>query len=164
MKDKVIESLVENNPKLHHLEINMLGLLYSNILIFQCLTKLTSKGLNYLADRCPQLTHIDIGNSLNVFKDSDIFRLSSKCSKLKYINLENTRIGDAVLRSLAHDCPGLEHLVVSRCLDLTEIGINEFLDTASRAKLKHLDIRDCNFSELFVTILKLNYPLIKIVD
>ena len=165
VKDKVIESLVENNPKLHHLEINMLGFRgRREPFDFLAAQQLTSKGLNFLADRCPQLTHIDIGNSLYIFTNSDISRLSSKCSKLKYVNLENTGIGDAVLRSLAHDCPGLEHLVVSQCLELTEIGINEFLDTASRAKLKHLDIRDCNFSELFVTILKLNYPLIKIVD
>ena len=164
VKDKVIESLVENNPKLQHLEINMLGLLYSNIIIFQCQTKLTSKSLNYLADHCPQLTHINIGNSLNVFKDSDIFRLSSKCSKLKYVNLENTRIGDAVLRGLAHDCPGLEHLVVSGCSEITEMGIKEFLEVTSQGKFKRLDIRDCDFSELFVTILKLEHPLVKIVD
>ena len=131
MKDKVIESLVENNPKLHHLEINMLGFEERPPHYIQW-SKLTSKGLNYLADRCPQLTHIDIGNSLNVFTDSDISRLSSKCSKLKYINLENTRIGDAVLRSLAHDCPGLEHLVVSGCSEITEMGIKEFLDVTSQ--------------------------------
>ena len=165
VKDKVIESLVENNPKLHHLEINMLGLEEQpSLIIFECQTKLTSMGLNYLAENCPQLTHIDIGNSLNVFKDSDIFRLSSKCSKLKYVNLENTRLGDAVLRSLAHDCPGLEHLVVSGCSEITEMGIKEFLDTASQAKFKRLDIRDCDFGELFVTILQVEHPLVKIVD
>ena len=87
--------------------------------------------------------------------------LDSQCSKLRYANLGNTGIGDAVLKSLAHNCPGLQYLVVSGCL---EMGIRAFLDTVLQAKLKHLDIRDCNFSEVFVNMLKQEHPLIKIVD
>ena len=86
-------------------------------------------------DHCPQLNHIDIGYYY-------VFTLYLQCSKLRYANLGNTGIGDAVLKSLAHNCPGLQYLVVSGCL---EMGIRAFLDTVLQVKLKHLDIRDWGY-------------------
>ena len=156
LKDDVIKSLVENNPKLHHLTI--LGSHFSQL-------QLTGKSLNLIAENCPQLTHIGIVNH-HVFQNADIINLVSKCSKLKHVNFGNTVIKNDALARLARDCPDLEHLNISRCVDITEQGVEAFLETASQAKLKHLDIRDCCgflFPSKFVKRLKKEYPHIEIV-
>ena len=135
LKDDVIKSLVENNPALHNLKINILHPEWE-------FPQLTGKSLNLIADNCPQLTHIDISKLL-VFKNADIINLVSKCPKLKHVNFGYTGIKDDALARLARDCPELEHLNIKGCANITEQGIEEFLQTASKAKLKDIDIRDC---------------------
>ena len=157
LKDEVIKSLVENNPKLHHLKIHTPGSQFSQLI---------GESLNLIADNCPQLTHIDVANH-HVFKNADIINLVSKCSKLKHVNFRNTGIKDDALARLAHDCPDLEHLNISRCVDIGDQGIEAFLQTASLAKLKKIDISDCGdflspSPELMMRIVQ-EYPHINIV-
>ena len=134
MNDEVIESLVVNNPNLHHLNIrNTKNGFIQN---------LTRKSLESIADNCPQITHIDIG-FLVKFRNDHVSTFISKCSKLKYANFENTLIEDSALAMLASNCPDLEDLKISECVQITLQGIKEFLDKASNAKLKSLDVTDC---------------------
>ena len=135
LNDEVIESLVVNNPNLHHLDINSTSWI---------IPKFTSKILSTIEDNCPQITHIDIGH-LTVFTNDDLIKFASKCSKLKYANFEDTRIEDSALERLASDCPNLEHLKLSNCILITEQGTEAFLNKAEKAQLKSLDIRDCHF-------------------
>ena len=157
LNDEVIESLVINNPNLYHLNIKNTAYLTQH--------SLTGRSLRIIADNCPHITHIDIGN-IRVFRNDDI-KIVSKCSKLKYASFEYTRIEDSVLERLANDCPDLEDLNLSQCLQITVAGIKSFLDKASKAKLKSLDIRRFLYStENFRSIvdqLKLKYPHIDIV-
>lgn len=134
LSDDAIENLVVSNPNLHHLDINSTSYIIPN----------SSKILSYIADNCPQITHIDIGH-LTVFTNDDLIKFASKCSKLKYANFEDTRIEDSFLERLASDCPNLEHLKLSSCLLITEQGTEAFLNKAAKAQLKSLDIRDCHF-------------------
>ena len=132
LSDEVIEALVVNNPNLYHLNIKHTT--YD-------IPLLTGRSLSIITYNSPQITHIDIGN-LRVFTNDDIL-IISKCSKLKYANFECTLIKDSFLARLANDCPDLEDLNLSRCVLIKSAGIEAFLDKASKAKLKHLDIRNC---------------------
>ena len=158
LNDEVIEALVVNNPNLYHLNIKHTT--YD-------IPQLTGRCLNIIADNCPQITHIDIEN-IRMLTNDDI-KIVLKCSKLKYANFEHTRIEDNVLERLANDCPDLEDLNISRCLLIKAAGIEAFLDKASKAKLKRLDIRHCgafystkNFGSI-ADQLKLKYPHIDIL-
>ena len=133
-EDLVIESLVVNNPNIHHLDI------YRDSLV----TRLTSRSLDSIAENCPLLTHINIGNR-NVMTNDGLIKLVSKCSKLKYANFEKTQIEDNTLEMLARDCPDLEHLDISYCYAITLQGVEAFLDKVAGAKLKSLNIRECGF-------------------
>ena len=133
-EDVVIESLVVNNPNLHHLDINQGSLV----------TRITSRSLDSIADNCPLLTHIDIGNQ-DVFTNDDLIKFVSKCSKLKYANFEDTLIEDSTLVRMARDCPDLEHLDISNCRAITLQGVEAFLNKAAEKKLERLEFRDCGF-------------------
>ena len=155
--DEVIESLVRNNPNLQVVKINTYGY------FFQVQDpKISSQSLNFIAENCPQLTHIEIG-SHRVFKNADIIDLISKCSKLKHANFEKTQIEDSSLARLALGCPDLEYLKLSGCHEITGNGIEAFLKKASQAKLKHLDIRGCGFPPSFMERLKQKHPKIDFV-
>ena len=136
-EDVVIESLVVNNSNLHHLDINR-----GSFPTFP--TSLTIRSLDIIADNCHLLTHIDIGNQY-VFTNDDLIEFVSKCSKLKYVNFENTVIEDSFLARLASDCRDLEHLNISECFSVTAQGVEAFVNKAAKAKLKYLDISFCGF-------------------
>ena len=160
LNDEVIESLVVNNLNLNYLNIRHTSM--------NDHPEVTGKSLNIIAVNCPQLIHIDIGDLYELSND-DILTFVSKCSKLKYANFEGTRIEDSALARMAQDCPDLEDLRISECLRITVAGIDAFLDKASKAKLKRLDIRDCgalwNGDRLsFLDRLEKEYPHIDITS
>merc|ERR1712012_764101 len=131
LNDEVIESIAVNNPNLQYL--NMGHTLMNDH------PAVTGKSLNIISDNYSQLIHIDIGR-LHELSNDDILTFISKCSKLKYANFEGTRIENSALARLAQNCPDLEDLRISKCLRITVAGIETFLDKASKAKLKQLDI------------------------
>ena len=106
--DEVIESLVNNNPNLHHLDIST-----SRILPPQN-AALTSKSLTLIADSLPELTYIGIGN-LTMFSSNDILQLVTKCPKLRHVNFEKTHVDDTALAVMAQNCSDLEYLNISGC-------------------------------------------------
>ena len=117
------------------------------------------------------LTKLGI-NASNFIEAKEFFQLNN-ISKLRSLKIHHLHyvLGEALgktLVKLALDCPGLEHLDVSGCLKNELIipvqYLEEFLRIASQARLRHLDIRDCDFNHKFVKNLKQKYPHIKIVD
>jgi len=57
--DEVVKSLLNNNPNLHHLDITTpCSLLRS----YPVIAVFSSRSLELIADKCPQLTHIGIGH------------------------------------------------------------------------------------------------------
>ena len=106
--DEVLESLVNNNPNLHHLDIST-----SRILPPQN-AALTSKSLILIADSLPELTYIGIGN-LTMFSSNDILQLVTKCPKLRHVNFEKTHVDDTALAVMAQNCSDLEYLNISGC-------------------------------------------------
>lgn len=108
--DEVVESLVNNNPNLHHLDIS------SRRPSFWSNQILSSRSLILIADSCPQLTYIGIGN-LTMFSSNDILKLVTKCPKLKHANFKRTNIDDAALAMMSENCPDLEYLNIIGCYD-----------------------------------------------
>jgi len=106
--DEVVESLVNNNPNLHHLDISTSGFLPPQN------AALSSKSLILIADSFPKLTYIGIGH-LTMFSSNDIRQLVTKCPKLKHANFEKTCVDDTALALMAQNCPDLEYLNISGC-------------------------------------------------
>ena len=159
LSDKVIESLVTNNPNLRHLDISTYDEVFSND---PTDPTLTSRSIIMIADKCPNLTYIDIGH-LEMFTKIDILYLVSNCSRLKYANFERTNIDDDSLRMLAHNCSDLEEMNLSGCEEITYGGIKFFLNGAANFKLKHLDISDCNITLGCLRKIVRDHPSIEIV-
>ena len=159
LSDKVIESLVTNNPNLRHLDISTYDEVFSN---YPTDPTLTSRSIIMIADKCPNLTYIDIGH-LEMFTKIDILYLVSNCSRLKYANFERTKIGDDSLRMLAHNCSDLEEMNLSGCEEITYGGIKFFLNGAANFKLKHLDISDCEIYQAYMRKIVRDHPSIEIV-
>ena len=159
LSDKVIESLVTNNPNLRHLDISTYDEVFSND---PTDPTLTSRSIIMIADKCPNLTYIDIGH-LEMFTKIDILYLVSNCSRLKYANFERTNIDDDSLRMLAHNCSDLEEMNLSGCEEITYGGIKFFLNGAANFKLKHLDISDCEIYQAYMRKIVRDHPSIEIV-
>ncbi len=158
--DRVVETLVNNNPSLHHLDIssstpNPIPIARNN------------RSLIILAEKCPQLTYIGIGN-LTVFSSTNIIKLVTNCPKLKHANFERTNVNDTALAIMSEKCPDLEYLKISNCRMITQDGLERFVYPAYAANLKCLDISD-DFeikkisSPHFFKRLKHDLPTLKII-
>ena len=166
--DLVLESLVNNNPKLHHLDISSTG--HPMPMHYIPMDEHDySRSLNLLADKCPQQTYINIGYSGAFFNNISITQLVTNCPKLKHANFEETMLDDTALDVMSTNCPDLEYLKISGCSEVTQDGLERFVYPACAANLKCLDI--CNdFSTIsilknsgFMMKLKQDLPNLKIV-
>ena len=146
--DQVLKSLVNNNPNLHHLDIRSENI--HNHYPRSHIDDLSSRSLILLADKCPQLTHIDIGN-LTMFSSSSITNLVTNCPQLKHANFEQTMVDNTALAIMSKKCPDLEYLNISNCDRITQEGMESFVYPAYAAKLKYLDIRDDQFPTIIKT-------------
>ena len=160
--DLVVKSLVDNNPNLHHLDISST----SHPLLPNTTNELSSSSLILLADKCPQLTYIGIGN-LTMFSSTSIIKLVSSCPKLKHANFERTKVDDTALAIMSEKCPDLEYIKISNCRMITQEGLETFVYQAYAANLKCLDISDdfefqMIFSTHFLKRLKQDLPNLKI--
>ena len=115
--DQVLMHLVRNNPNLHHVDIST-----SRPLSTRNMEELSCGSLSLLANKCPQLTYIGIGN-LTMFSSSSITQLVTNCPKLKHANFKNTKIDDTALAMMSTNCPDMEYLNISGCRSVTEDGL-----------------------------------------
>ena len=77
---------------------------------------LDSGSLILIADKCPQLTHIDISLS-DCVSDTSITKLVFSCPKLKYANFAFTDFNDKALAMMSKNCPNLEYLNIEKGSD-----------------------------------------------
>ena len=141
--DKVVDSLVTNNPNLKYLDLN--SRFYRFVFYDENVGNTTVKNMiGSIADNCPQLTNIDLG-WLDIIDNNDLLKLIAKCVNLQLANFEETSIEDSTLALMARNCPNLEHLKIAGCDMITEEGIEAFLNEVSQASLKFLDITECDF-------------------
>ena len=162
--DLVVKSLVNNNPNLHHLDISTFAYPFRRNPNGN--DELSSRSLILLADKCPQLTHIGIGN-FHWFSTSSITMLVTNCPNLKHANFEHTRVDNTVLAVMSEKCTELEHLNISNCDRITQEGLKGFVYPAYAAKLKCLEIQHewrspMIFSTCFINRLKHDLPSLKI--
>ena len=108
LSDLVVESLVNSNPNLHHLDISTLGCDY----LHNPIDELSDRSILLLTDKCPQLTYLGIGG-LTMFSSISISNLVANCPKLKHANFEETMVDDIVLDTMSKECPDLEYLKIS---------------------------------------------------
>jgi len=156
--DEVVKSLLNNNPNLHHLDISTSGCANT----YRDIDVLSSRSIILIADNCPQLTHIGIGN-LESLSDTSITKLVNKCPKLKHANFEETDFSNSALAMMSRNCPDLEYLNITGCELVTEEALVRFADPATAANLKHLCISKCFYSSQLPDRLKQNLPHATIV-
>ena len=144
--DLVVESLVNNNPNLHHLDIST----SSPYILIRDSDELSSRSLILLAEKCPQLTHIGIGY-LTMFSSFSITKLVTNCPKLKHANFEETMVDNTALAKMSTNCLDLEYLKISNCTSITQGGLERFVYPAYAANLKCLDISNDYYSPIFTS-------------
>ena len=158
--DEVVKSLLNNNPNLHHLDITSSKL--SILSTYRDINFLSSSSLILIADKCPQLTHIGIGN-LRSFTDTSITKLVTKCPKLRHANFEGTDFSNSALAMMSRNCPDLEYLNIVGCELVTEEALERFAHPATAANLKELFISKCYYSSQLPNRLKQNLPHTKVI-
>ena len=156
---KVLKSLIDNNPNLHHLDITPFG---SDNRRDRTIVFSSKNGLVHIADKCPQLTHIGIGH-LEFFESDIITKIVENCPKLKYANFEETNFDDTALEKMSKNCPDLEVLNIVGCDDVTGEALERFANPATTAKLKQLLVRRCHYSPQLLKRLRQNLPKVYIV-
>ena len=127
MEFPAVESLVNNNPNLHHLDIKILSPFGGGC-----------KSLILIAEKCPQLTHIGIGD-LSV-SDTSITKMVKNCPKIKHANFENTSFNDTALTMMSKNCPDLEYLNIVGCRNVTDEALERFANSSKTSNLKKLCI------------------------
>ena len=160
--DEVVKSLVNNNPNLHHLDITQLKVQYccpNNS--FRDMDVISSRSLILIADKCPQLTHIGIGN-LGCLSETSITKLVTKCPKLKHANFEETEFSNSALAIMSRNCPDLEYLNIIGS-EVTEEALMRFANPATAVNLKHLCVNKYDYSPQLPDRLKEKLPNVKIV-
>ena len=157
--DEVVKSLVNNNPNLHHLDITQYGCPNNS---FRDIDVLSSRSLILIAEKCPQLTHIGIGN-LGCLSDTSITKLVTKCPKLKHANFEETEFSNSALAIMSRNCPDLEYLNIIGCELVTEEALMRFANPATAVNLKHLCVNKYDYSLQLPDRLKEKLPNVKIV-
>jgi len=157
--DEVVESLINNNPNLHHLDFST----DCPVEPWMGMGELTSKSLVLIADKCPQLTYIGFANQW-AFNSSSITRLVTKCSKLKHVNFQNTNVDETALVVMSKSCPVLEYLNVVGC-DGIHGGLERLVNLASAPNLKELHVSDWypDSDWEFLERMKQDVPSLKIV-
>ena len=106
ISDEIVESLVNNNPNLHHLDITLSGFRRDSEI-----EEISSRSLILIADKCPQLTYIGIGYHIGIENPSEtsITKIVENCPKLKHANFERTEFSDTSLAMMSNNCPDLEY-------------------------------------------------------
>ena len=155
--DEVVKSLINNNPNLHHLDITQFGCPVNS---YRDIDVLSSRSLILIADKCPQLTHIGIGN-LGCLSDASITKLVTKCPKLKHANFEETEFSNSALAIMSRNCPDLEYLNIIGS-EVTEEALMRFANPATAVNLKHLCVSKYDYSPQLPDTLKEKLPNVKI--
>ena len=156
--DEIVESLVKNNPNLHHLDITLSDFDDSDI------ETISSRSLILIADKCPQLTYIGIGYHLSEnLSEASITKIVENCPKLKHANFEKTEFSDTSLAMMSNNCPDLEYLNIVGCVGCYEEALERFANPATAANLKLLCVSKYYFSPQLLGRINKNLPNVKIV-
>ena len=138
--DVEIENLSETSPNLN--ELNIAG--SKNI-----------KGdiLYKLAEKCENLTVINLSFFRNLISKENLLQFFSKCNKLKDITIVfSNEIDDEVLFVIMNTCKNLEYLDVAECPKITKKGIIHFIENCLTLKGFYLDFIDDNLQRMFPNI------------
>jgi len=153
---EVMKSLLNNNPKIHHLDITPSSVCARR---FRYIYLTTFKSLKLIADKCPQLTYIGIGHLSN----ASFTKMVESCPKLRHANFEDTNFNDSTLDLMSKHCPDLEYLNIAGCRDVTGEALERFANPATMANLKKLLVSKCYYSLELLKRLKQNLPKVEIV-
>ena len=141
-------TLLENNPDLT--AINLHSVCNEGVCIK------TESSMQFLAKNFPALEHITVeGDSIEL--------IISKCRKLKSLDIRNNftaAVNDEKL-ALLGELPDLKFLYISKCPNISEEGLKQFLIAAK--KLEEIDISSCSgISDTFYKDLKTQFPRVNI--
>lgn len=130
--------------------------------------KLTDKSLGVISRRCPELTHLQVQSSNDIY-DTGITEILNKCTNLQHLDLAGClqvanlcagneimqrqfplqyldltdciSIDDCSLSNIIRHCPSLVYLYLRRCIQITDAGLKCIASYCS--SLRELSISDC---------------------
>merc|ERR1712086_611200 len=94
-----------------------------------------------LAEHCPALTDISVGNCISL-TDAAIIALADRCPALTRISVDNCKyLTNAAIIALAEHCPTLISVDVSNCKNLTDAAIIALAEHCPA--LTEINVRHC---------------------
>jgi hypothetical protein len=91
--------------------------------------RLSDGALLAFAEHCPLLEGVTC--TLDV-SDAAVVKLAEGCRELRYVDLNETQVGDAGLTALSTHCPTLRVLYLQGCRNVTMVGVRVLCERCSR--------------------------------
>lgn len=90
--------------------------------------KVTEKSISEIAVNCPDLISIDLRFNKNIIGSNGLSDLTSKCLKLKKINLTFCDISDSVIESIPENCSQVTSINLNSNSKLTDKGLQALVE------------------------------------
>lgn len=106
--------------------------------------RLSDRGIELMARRCPELTHLQIQNCFHVSGQS-MHHLVTKCTNLQHLDVSGESIALSLYLCGFHDHNETEMRLIwfSGCTQIGSIDFNHSLNPTRRLLLQFLDLTDC---------------------
>lgn len=108
---------------------------------------------------CPRITHLNVEECEGLTKRA-FFEMVRSWPQLISLNLSRCAVTDGLMLEIGSYCKALRSINVSRCLDITDKGLLQFAQTATR--LQAIDLSGCRLSKEGVEQLRHARPNLEI--
>lgn len=129
-----------------------------NLIVSRC-SNLTDDELLLILNSCRSLEFLDISECKKV-TEKGFHHIAVSGKKFLSLNLGRTNLTDNSLSEIIFRVPEIEALDLTRCLFLSELGVEEALKGAS--SLKYLNLSGCEISDAYIEELQRSRPYIKV--
>eukprot|EP00899_Mesostigma_viride_P008991 jgi/Mesvir1/18093/Mv09394-RA.1 len=107
--DSVLQAVAARCGELRYLDIGACGFV-------------TDLGVSAIAAGCQKLEHLDLWYDQNV-TDGGLMAVAAHCPCLRYLRVEDARVGNAGITAIAEGCPELRTLNVINCDGVDDDGV-----------------------------------------
>ncbi|XP_058733034.1 SCF E3 ubiquitin ligase complex F-box protein grrA-like [Vicia villosa] len=96
-----------------------------------------SQGICEVLRRCVKIRHLNLAHCSKV----NLLGMSFEAPKLEVLNLSHTGVNNAELRVISKSCPGLLHMLLTNCINVSNTGVRHVVENCTR--LREINLREC---------------------
>lgn len=115
--------------------------------------------LKLILQGSPQLIELNLYGCRKL-SDEAFYELGRGAERLQKLKISRTQVTDGALLEIALKCQELSHLEVDHCLNLSEVGLLDFLKKAKA--LRHLSLKENHLDLKVLDSLGRLYPLLSV--